>query len=649
MSATFLSYSTADRREAAAICDTLEARGFACWMAARDVRPGENYQEAIVHAIREAGALVLVFSEHANRSDEIKKELSLASRFHVPVIAVRIADVDPSDAFAYELSTRQWIDLFDDRTHAIDAVVRRLAEQAGVSRDEVRPDDRTRRSRVAHPRLPWIAAAVALIAVAGGGSWIATHRATSLGPPNTNMLEVRLTGFERLSSDIPVGTDAALRDELTAALADEGVVKVSNAAAPPPGSGPAFAIGGTARRDGAQIRIVLRLINERSGVTLWSQSLTYDIAALSRVPRLVAASAGSVLRCGLFGVSTYPRALPDGAMSDYLTECYHHYSLDPQLTKSLDAARRVVAVAPDFSWGWSGVAISAMMASRELPPEEGAPYVREALAATTRALALDATNSEAFAWKSSAIDPAALAERDALLGQALKVRALACGCEHNTYSNFLDETGRSAEALAQHRRAVDILPLEIGSQEGLAFALAQHGDLKGARQHIDAAVDLSGDPGQRSYMTLILAPISHEYAKALAELDQPSLPFSGNVREAWRRALKALVTDVGSDRAAAVAALVALPDTGQDAMITVGLLGALGAKHQALALIERRAAAREWGIRSLLFLPSMAGARSDPEFVAVANRLGLMRYWRATKTRPDVCLQRAPPQFCRSI
>ena len=150
-------------------------------------------------------------------------------------------------------------------------------------------------------------------------------------------------------------------------------------------------------------------------------------------------------------------------------------------------------------------------------------------------------------------------------------------------------------------------------------------------------------------MTLILAPISHDYAKALAELDQPSLPFSGNVREAWRRAIKALVTDVGSDRAAAFAALVALPDTGQDAMITVGLLGALGANHQALALIERRAAAREWGIRSLLFLPSMAGARSDPEFVAVADRLGLMRYWRATKTRPDVCAQGAPPQFCLSI
>ncbi len=57
-------------------------------------------------------AMVLVFSEAANISDEIKKELSLASNYKLPVLALRIEDAEPSDAFAYELSTRQWIDAF---------------------------------------------------------------------------------------------------------------------------------------------------------------------------------------------------------------------------------------------------------------------------------------------------------------------------------------------------------------------------------------------------------------------------------------------------------------------------------------------------------------------------------------------------------
>ena len=102
-----------DRKQALAVCKAIESRGTHCWISTRDVAPGENYQEAIVRSIRDARAMVLVFSEAANNSDEIKKELSLASRYRVPVMALRIEDVEPSDAFAYELSTRQWIDAFE--------------------------------------------------------------------------------------------------------------------------------------------------------------------------------------------------------------------------------------------------------------------------------------------------------------------------------------------------------------------------------------------------------------------------------------------------------------------------------------------------------------------------------------------------------
>jgi hypothetical protein len=58
----FISYATADRKEALAVCKALERRGTKCWIATRDVQPGENYQEAIVRSIRHARALVLVFS-----------------------------------------------------------------------------------------------------------------------------------------------------------------------------------------------------------------------------------------------------------------------------------------------------------------------------------------------------------------------------------------------------------------------------------------------------------------------------------------------------------------------------------------------------------------------------------------------------------
>ena len=124
----FISYSSKDRPIAETICQALEARGHACWIACRDVRAGENFQEAIVRALREARVMLLVFSSNANNSDEIKKELVLAGRHHVTVVPARVDDVIPSDAFTYELATRQWIDLFQDWERAIEQLSNQLGD-----------------------------------------------------------------------------------------------------------------------------------------------------------------------------------------------------------------------------------------------------------------------------------------------------------------------------------------------------------------------------------------------------------------------------------------------------------------------------------------------------------------------------------------
>src|SRR5690349_22366202 len=114
------------------VCKAIERRGIPCWISTRDVPPGENYQEAIVRSLRSARAMVLVFSDAANNSDEIKKELSLASRYHIPVMALRIQDVEPSDAFAYELSTRQWIDAFEGWDKSMDRLARTIEQMAAT-------------------------------------------------------------------------------------------------------------------------------------------------------------------------------------------------------------------------------------------------------------------------------------------------------------------------------------------------------------------------------------------------------------------------------------------------------------------------------------------------------------------------------------
>jgi TIR domain/Sel1 repeat len=127
MQKIFISCSSKDKKAALTICEAIEARGYSCWISSRDIDPGENFQEAIVKAIRNTPLLILVFSANSNNSGEIKKEIALASQNSVTVIPVRVEDVIPSDAFVYEFATRQWIDLFGDWERAMKQLLAHIA------------------------------------------------------------------------------------------------------------------------------------------------------------------------------------------------------------------------------------------------------------------------------------------------------------------------------------------------------------------------------------------------------------------------------------------------------------------------------------------------------------------------------------------
>jgi hypothetical protein len=123
----FISYAGRDQAAASELCAQLEGRGYPCWIASRDVAPGASFQVEIVRAIRAARLVALVFTEEANRSEEIAKELALASQARVPVIPLKMQAVAPSEAFAYEFATRQWIDFAADPAAALDQLCRRIA------------------------------------------------------------------------------------------------------------------------------------------------------------------------------------------------------------------------------------------------------------------------------------------------------------------------------------------------------------------------------------------------------------------------------------------------------------------------------------------------------------------------------------------
>ena len=635
----FVSYATADRKRALSICEAVESRGEACWIACRDVALGENYQEAIVRAIRDARAIVLVFSAAANDSDEIKKELSLASRHRVPVLALRIEDVEPSDAFAYELSTRQWIDAFEGWDKSIDALVSRIGQISGAE-PAARVAGTPARRRTAFPSrrpIAVVAAAVLLLLIAAGAWWVLRP---SRGAAHS--MTVRLAGFQLLSADLPATMHEATGAEVTAAFNADGVIGVSTASAPPAGSAPAYALGGTIQRVGESIRVITRFTNERSGTILWSDSIDYAADQVSKIPHRIAVDAGIVVRCGLSGAATYRKSLPDAVLKDYMQYCQQSWVYGG--TKTLLPAQRVVAALPDFSWGWSAVQTGYMQAMFfEQDSQRAEQYRVAGLEAADKALALDPKNSEALDRKTYLMkDQHDWAGQEKLYKASIAAKPLDCGCEHYGYGLMLYKVGRIGDAVEQQNAAINMLALWPDSQVALAEALVAAGRAEEAKPHFAAAIDLSTDPTMDKWITFSDGMETGDYAAAIAALRNPRTQMAEDSRAALLSGYQALLSRDPQAKSKAVQALIALPDDKRNTSV-VALLAALGANHEALALAM--AGDRPW----LFWRRSMRGVLSDPGFPAVAKKLGLLDYWKGSRTRPDVCSTRDPPPFCRMI
>src|ERR1700683_5473649 len=164
----FISYASNDAEVAQRVCSALEAAGFPCWIAPRDVRPGAQYADAIVGAINEAHAVVVVLSGHAVASSHVAREVERAASKHKPIIAFRIDAAALNRALEYFLGESQWIDV---SALGMTAALVRLVDALRQGSTTLAQKDSVTRGVVGTPRRAAIVAALVVglgIAVALG-------------------------------------------------------------------------------------------------------------------------------------------------------------------------------------------------------------------------------------------------------------------------------------------------------------------------------------------------------------------------------------------------------------------------------------------------------------------------------------------------
>src|SRR3954471_7032473 len=82
----FVCHAARDAGTAQRVVAVLEAAGVPCWIAPRDIEPGESWSSAIVDGLEAAPAVVLVFSAATNDSPHVTRELETAVHRRIPIV-----------------------------------------------------------------------------------------------------------------------------------------------------------------------------------------------------------------------------------------------------------------------------------------------------------------------------------------------------------------------------------------------------------------------------------------------------------------------------------------------------------------------------------------------------------------------------------
>ena len=124
----FISYSSHDQKVVEGLCAYLEQHKIRCFVAYRDIPRGVVWARAIVEALDESRMMVVVFSDHFNNSDQVDREIELASEDHKPILTFRITDDAFKGAKKYYLKNINWIDAFPNPAELFGSVADNVAK-----------------------------------------------------------------------------------------------------------------------------------------------------------------------------------------------------------------------------------------------------------------------------------------------------------------------------------------------------------------------------------------------------------------------------------------------------------------------------------------------------------------------------------------
>lgn len=397
-----------------------------------------------------------------------------------------------------------------------------------------------------------------------------------------------------------------------------------------------YVLEGSVQRVGDRIRIKAQLIEARPDLHLWSQEYERALADIFEVQREIAVAVARRL-----DVSVDQRLLAHAAMTQNMA-AYQLYVegkmaseqyAAPSARDSIAMLEAAVRLDPQFGAAWSTLALARWIspASSEMTQEQMAQSDELARVAARRAIELDDSFAGAqFVLADSARTAYAYPDAEVRYRAALAATPNDATL-HVGYGNVLSDAGRIRDSLTHRQLAYKLNPLSPVTAFFLARSSLLAGDVTAARKYAARSRELGFRSAVLDHMEAYLHAREKNWDAARVIWAKSEDPVE---RHAMEEVLAAM--EDPSRRDAALAAIEKLPPW--------NVLPFRGRLYAALLLGEREVAWRAAleGIDMKLepmdiwWLPEAAILRTDARFEQLAERLGLLHYWK-TYGWPDAC------------
>ena len=330
----FISYAAKDRTRVLDLVERLRAAGVSVWIDQMGIEGATMWSQEIVAAIRSCKVLILAISENSAGSENVVKEVALASEGRKRILPVYLAQAEIPESMAYQLAGIQRIEFFEEQEDAaLQAIIRALSKLGVNVADEASAAAAGASNIAAHganhptgknetkgEAAVWlkVAAAVVGLAVLGmagtfffGSSTTTAPMPIALATLDTNrvvVLPFKVIGTSNETADMGDGLVSTLTSKLQplqnlVVIAKESARKFKDSERSPREIGQALGTGtivtGEIQTGSGNIQVNIQLINANTESLGWGSTFTKTKDEFLDMQNEIATKLASELKGGL--------------------------------------------------------------------------------------------------------------------------------------------------------------------------------------------------------------------------------------------------------------------------------------------------------------------------------------------------------------